>query len=179
MLQIHKYDPSYITLFQIERGKIARILGDACLIEHIGSTAIPGVDGKGIIDVLLIFNKTDEIMAAAKLLRENGYFLSTSKIDRDGRVFMTSSGESESRPGDIHLHLVSKDNNNYQQTILFRDYLIRHSETKQSYIDLKYELVNKVAGDRTKYTKSKSDFINKIVALSRSENTKAAQVSKK
>lgn len=178
MLQIHKYDPSYVTLFQIEREKIVRILGDTCLIEHIGSTAIPGVDGKGIIDILLIFNKTDEIMAASKLLRENGYFLSTNKINRDGRVFMASSGESESRPGDVHLHLVSKDNN-YQQTILFRDYLIHHPDIKRSYIDLKYELVNKVAGDRTKYTKSKSDFINKIVALSRSENTKAAQVSKK
>ena len=85
---------------------------------------------------------------------------------------MTSSGDRESGSGDIHLHLATKDNQDFLNAILFRDYLIRHPEARQSYIDLKYELYKKVAGNRSEYTKLKNRFIENIIALAQAENIK-------
>jgi GrpB-like predicted nucleotidyltransferase (UPF0157 family) len=170
MFKIYKYDKSYIELFQTERDKISQILDSVCLIEHIGSTAISGVDGKGVVDIMLVFNNLDDVKSAVNLLQENGYFLSADKIYRNGRIFMSTSGERESGPGDYHLHLVAKENEDYLNSILFRDYLIQHPISKQQYIDLKYKIFDEVAGNRSEYTKQKTEFISNVIMLGRSEN---------
>lgn len=170
MLNIYKYNDSFPILFKKEKEKLSRILGDICLIEHIGSTAIEGVDGKGVIDIMLIFRKSDDLESAIKLLQTNGYFLATDSKDRKGRIFMSSSGTKESNLGDIHLHLTTKDNDTYLNAILFRNYLRKHPKEKQEYIDLKYQLFKNVEGDRKKYTESKSGFIEKIIYLAKKES---------
>jgi len=172
MFRIHEYDTSYPILFQKESQKLAEILKGTCLIEHIGSTAIPGVDGKGVIDIMLVFDKPDEIEPIIVSLQQHGYYFTDGGVDRRDKAFMSSSGERESGPGDIHLHLVSIDNQDYPRAILFRDYLIRHPKAKQSYVNLKYELYKKVAGNRSEYTKLKSSFIEKIIALAQDETTR-------
>lgn len=167
MLNIYKYSESFPSLFQKEKDKLKKILGDVCLIEHIGSTAIDGVDGKGVIDIMLIYEKQDDIEIIINLLQKNGYYLANDKADRKGRTFMSSGGTKESDFGDIHLHLTIKDNETYLNAILFRDYLIKHPKEKKEYINLKYQLLESVEGDRKKYTKSKSDFIEKIIDLAK------------
>ena len=166
MFQIHKYNPSYKDIFQNESEKIANILKCNYLIEHIGSTSVPGLDGKGVIDIMLVFNNIEEVNLAALILK-NKYFLSNDGVNRKDRIFLTSSGDKESNEGDIHLHLVTKDNNDYLNAILFRDYLLQHPKTKQEYIDLKYKIFQKVDGDRAEYTKQKSDFIKDIIAIAK------------
>lgn len=169
MFHIYKYNDSFPFLFQNEKNNLKKILGNICLIEHIGSTAIPGMDGKGVIDIMLIFEKQSEIKVTIKLLQKNGYFLADDKIDRKNRIFMSSTGIKESSLGDIHLHLTTKDNDAYLNAVLFRDYLIKHPKAKKEYIDLKYQLFNKVVGNRPKYTELKSDFIKKIINLAKKE----------
>lgn len=170
-MNLYKYSDSFSSLFENESIKLKKILGNICLIEHIGSTAIPGMDGKGIIDVMVIFEKLENIEPAIKLLQKNGYFLTDDKINRNERVFMSTTGIKESGFGDIHLHLTTKDNDAYLNAILFRDYLIKHPKEKKEYIDLKYKLFNEVNGDRPKYTKLKSDFIEKIIDLAKKEQS--------
>src|ERR1035437_1320086 len=109
MLTLHKYNPKYVELFQKERAKLNILLNNTCLIDHIGSTAIPGVDGKGVIDIMLVFNNVADLESAVKLLENAKYFSSTDDIKRNGRIFMSSTGETESNEGDIHLHLLTKD----------------------------------------------------------------------
>lgn len=135
-------------------------------MEHIGSTAIPGVDGKGVIDIMLAFNDMDDVKSAIKLLENANYFLSTDDIKRNSRIFMSSTGETESGEGDIHLHILTKDNVDYSRAIMFRDYLIKHQEARQSYNALKYELSKQVNGDRIKYTMLKDKFIKNTINLS-------------
>jgi GrpB-like predicted nucleotidyltransferase (UPF0157 family) len=145
-------------------------LGEICLIEHIGSTAISGVDGKGVVDMMLVFENLEDIESAVNLLQEHNYFISADKIHRNGRIFMSTSGERESEPGDYHLHLVTKENEDYANAILFRDYLIQHPKSRQDYIDLKYKIFNEVTGNRPEYTKLKTEFMRNIIDLARADN---------
>lgn len=167
MLKIYKYSDSFPSLFEKEKEKLKKILGEICLIEHIGSTAIEGVDGKGVIDIMLVFEKQNNIESIIKLLQTNGYFLAHDNVNRNGRIFMSSSGNNESGFGDIHLHLTTKENDSYFNAILFRNYLIKNPKEKKEYIDLKYKLFESVEGNRKKYTKLKSDFIEKIINLAK------------
>lgn len=169
MLNIHEYDSRYANLFQAEKVKLNKVLNNTYLVEHIGSTAIPGVDGKGVIDIILVFQDKKGIESAVKLLCDAGYFLSADNENRNGRTFMSSTASKESGEGDIHLHLLTKDNNDYPQIILFRDYLIKHPDARRSYNDLKYELLKKVNGDRKEYTKLKDSFIKNIINLTKNE----------
>lgn len=172
MLKIYKYSNNFPTLFEKEKKKLKQILGDICEIEHIGSTAIKGTDGKGIIDIMLAFEKQNDIDKAIELLKTEKYFLSNDNTNRKGRIFMSSSGLKESDFGDIHLHLITKDNEGYLNAKVFRDYLTEHSKEKKEYIDLKYKLFESVEGDRKKYTKLKSDFIEKIISLAKLDYVK-------
>lgn len=167
MLNIYKYNSSFLLLFKKEQKKLEQILGNICIIEHIGSTAIPKVDGKGVIDIMLIFEEQNEIETAINQLQKNGYFLANDKIDRKGRFFLSSTGKKESDFGDIHLHLTTKNNDDYLNAILFRDYLKYHPKKRQEYVDLKYKLFNEVDGDRKKYTELKSNFIKKVICLAK------------
>ena len=163
---LYKYNPVYKRIFREESNKIANILGGNCLIEHIGSTAVPELDGKGVIDIMIAFKDTDE-QEIAVLLLENYYH--TSDGGDNGRIFMTSSGEKESQPGDIHLHLVLTDSENLNNAILFRNYLIQNPEAKRAYSDLKYKICQKVGDDRAEYTRLKSSFINEIIAKAKNQ----------
>jgi len=165
MLQILEYDPSFNDVFKNEREKIARLLKCDYFIHHIGSTAIPGMVGKGVIDIMITFTTVPEIKSAVLSLK-NDYYLGSDKIERGDRIFMTSS-DVESKFGDVHLHLALDGSEDYINAILFRDYLIKHPDAKQTYIDLKYKLLKDVHGDRAEYTKQKSDFIKKVLTLAK------------
>lgn len=165
-MKIHKYRSDAPRLFNSERKKLISILGKNCLIEHIGSTAIPGTDGKGVIDIMLGFNNFRQREKAVFLLKNQGYFLSSKsrKSLRDqSRIFMSSAGEKESGPGDFHLHLVLKKGRVLAEAVAFRDYLTSHPKEKKQYAKLKYQLAKKVGKNRALYTKLKKDFINKSV----------------
>jgi len=167
MLILHKYNSKYAELFQNEKNKLHNTLNNICLIDHIGSTSIPEVDGKGVIDIMLVFNNETDIESAVSLLQNIGYYLSPDRIERNGRVFMSSTGAKDSGEGDIHLHLLTKLNNDYFQAIMFRDYLIAHQEARRAYSELKYEISKKVNGNRKEYTKLKYDFIKNIINLAK------------
>ncbi|MBU1000105.1 GrpB family protein [Patescibacteria group bacterium] len=171
MLTLHKYSNSFVKIFQKEKQKLQRILSNQCVIEHIGSTAIPGADGKGVIDITLVFNNKNEINAAVKLLVKKSYCLSSKNTDRNDRVFMSSAGTRESSLGDIHLHLTTKDSKSYKNAALFRDYLIDHPTEKQQYIDLKHQISKMICGNRIKYTKMKNEFIEKIISLAKKQKS--------
>lgn len=165
MLILHKYTNSFSKMFLKEKHKLLKILGDKCIVEHIGSTAIPGVNGKGVIDIMLVFTNKKEINIAVKKLAKKGYCLSGNNKNRKGRAFMSSAGVRESALGDTHLHLITKDNDSYFNAVFFRDYLINHPREKQKYIDLKHQILRAVEGDRKKYTQMKKEFIKRTVKL--------------
>lgn len=164
MIPIYPYSAEYNKKFREEKAKLQGILGGKCRIEHFGSTAIPGVLGKGVIDIIIGFNSWADIQKAIPLLQINGYFLSYDKQRKD-RIFLSTAGEKESSFLDIHLHLTNKNSSYLKDVLLFRDYLKKNIELKKQYNQLKEQIIKTVKNDRRLYTKLKSNFIKEILNL--------------
>jgi GrpB-like predicted nucleotidyltransferase (UPF0157 family) len=162
MLKIYKSDNHYRKAFTNEKKWIKSILGNDYVVEHIGSTAVPGLDGKGVIDILIGVDNENQINDAAQILAKNGYFYGRGKSDDSGRVFMASS-ELDTTEGDLHLHLVLKTSNDFNDFIKFRDFLRQNPSEARKYSDLKYKMAERVGSDREEYKKQKSDFIEGIL----------------
>lgn len=164
MLKIYKYSKNLIKIFEKQYNKLSLLLGNDCIIEHIGSTAIDGVDGKGVIDIMVAVNNQKDVNRVIEILGKNKYYLANFDSKRQGRILMTSvKPNKESDKGDIHIHVVLKTHPSFIEARLFRDFLKTHPQEKQEYIDLKYRLLNLVKDNRPKYTLLKSDFIKKII----------------
>jgi GrpB-like predicted nucleotidyltransferase (UPF0157 family) len=162
MLKIYKSRKYFQEIFVINQKNLQNILGNFCVIEHIGSTAVLGVDGKGIVDILIGFDNEKQIKDAAVKLMDNKYFSGRSSPSRTDRIFMASS-EDDTTLGDIHLHLVIKDSKDFSDFIKVRDFLRQNPEVAKEYSELKYKIAEKTSYDREKYKKEKSKFIEKIL----------------
>jgi GrpB-like predicted nucleotidyltransferase (UPF0157 family) len=163
MLKIYKSKKSFGKLFINTKKELENILGDDCIIEHVGSTAIPGVDGKGIIDVLIGFDNEEQIIKAADKLLRHGYFSARKKLEgRKDRVFMSSSND-DTTIGDVHLHMVLKNSADFIDFIKVRDFLRQNPDEAEKYSELKYKIAKDAGFDREEYKKQKSKFIEEIL----------------
>jgi GrpB-like predicted nucleotidyltransferase (UPF0157 family) len=162
MLKIYKSDKNYQRLFIDEKNWIKSLLGKNYTIEHIGSTAVPGLDGKGVIDILIGVDNENQINDATKILARNGYFYGRNKPDDLSRVFMAST-EKDTTSGDIHLHLVLKNSKDFGDFIKVRDFLRQNPAVAKEYSDLKYKIVDRAGNGREEYKKQKSEFVEGIL----------------
>ncbi len=160
---IKEPDPAWPNIFKIEEEKITKTLGMDIIIQidHIGSTAIPGMPAKPTIDILIqVYNDipNDQII---KKLKSLGYHY-IHKPDSPSPQMMFAKGYT---PGGIkgqtyHLHI------RYEGThdeIIFRDYLASHPNVAREYAELKYRLAEKYRNDRDGYTEAKTEFIKRII----------------
>lgn len=128
-------------------------------IDHVGSTAIPNMYGKNIIDILIGVNDNNEFNKIKEILEKNGFFASTRK---DIYQFFASTKE-ETKSGDIHIHLVIKDTDRYKEFLILKKYLLKNKEEVKNYSDFKKELLNKGIKDRNEYKKIKSEYVSKLL----------------
>lgn len=161
MLTIHKSDPSLNDKFYQARQKLRDILGDDVSIEHVGSTAVPGVDGKGIIDIMVGCNGIDEMRQCADKLVSNGFFPARRNASAD-RILVTSRAEDTIK-GDIHVHIVVQGSPEAENFIAIRDYLRLHPDVAAEYSRLKHHIAASVNFDRELYKKQKSGFLSRIL----------------
>lgn len=134
-------------------------------IHHIGSTSIPDLMAKPIIDIIAIVDKLDDYKKLIKPLEEIGYhFMPDRVFEIRDRVFFPKGPESNRTH---HLSLVVKGSQQYKDNLLFRDYLRKNEKARKSYQALKQKLSKKFANDRASYTEAKEDFITKILDRAR------------
>lgn len=134
-------------------------------IHHIGSTSIPDLMAKPIIDIIAVIDKLDDYKKLIKPLEEIGYhFMPDRVFEIRDRVFFPKGPENNRTH---HLSLIVKDSQQYKDNLLFRDYLRRHKSARKSYQKLKQKLAIKFANDRASYTEAKEDFITKILNKAR------------
>lgn len=146
----------------VDRAKSLQVmLGDSCSIEHVGSTAVPGVEGKGIIDILIGFNTPELLKNAPLLLQGIGYSEGKNNKRKD-YIFMASS-KNETTLGDIHLHLTLKTTKTYDNFIKIRDYFRQHPDAAKEYSELKYKIAQECNFDREVYRQKKGAYIKKII----------------
>lgn len=132
------------------------------IINHIGSTAIPGIQAKPIIDILVEINPDADWQRIREKMEAAGYIcmsVSETRMSMSFNKGYTPAGYAD-KVFHIHFH-ISGDNDE----IRFRDYLIAHPEVAKEYEKLKLSLLPKYRNDRDGYTEAKSGFVRKIVGL--------------
>lgn len=167
-VKLAPYDPEWAKLFDIEKNDIKSAFGEKALgIEHIGSTAIPGMDAKPILDLMVAVEQIGDYSAFTTKLEMLGYGFRRDNRSSQEHVLYVKGPEDKRTH---YLKLTTVDSSFWREHILFRDYLIRHPESAEEYSKLKHELLEKYGGERTNYTEDKADFIKSIIRLAEQES---------
>jgi GrpB-like predicted nucleotidyltransferase (UPF0157 family) len=150
-------------LFEDEKEKLQQILNNyKVTVEHIGSTAIKDTIGKGIIDITIACNDNDEQEKIKDILSNSHYRQGELNKKPDGRLFFCNT-KGQTHAGDIHIHLVIKDSDNYHEVINFRDYLHNHPEEVKWYNDKKQHVANITSNSRKEYVIEKGKFVRELL----------------
>lgn len=156
------YDPDFPKLFEVEKKRIEKILGKSDLIEHIGSTAVSGLGGKGIVDICIATSKKN-LKAVSKKLQELGYEFGPKGGSAE-RLFHKISLKDENKKLRIyHVHLTFKEGQEWDNVIMFRDYLRTHPEEVKKYAEIKKLAAKKANENREVYMEIKCPLIDEMV----------------
>lgn len=165
------YDPQWVTLYEREKTNILAAIGNKVVaIEHIGSTAVPGLGAKPIIDILvgvLCLADADECIEPLKSIGYE-YAPEHEAFEPERRYFR--KGPVGAR--NYHLHVTEVNSNLWRNHLLFRDYLRAHPEVARQYHELKRALAEKYRFNRPAYTNSKAPFVEAVLAQARAEKGK-------
>jgi GrpB-like predicted nucleotidyltransferase (UPF0157 family) len=158
-ISIVEYDPRWPDLFLREDGRIRSALGEHALrIEHTGSTSVPGLAAKPIIDVLLVVGDSSDEPAYVQRLEAAGYRLHVREPHwHEHRLFKGPDTET-------NLHVFSDGCPEIDRILAFRDWL-RHNETDRDlYAQTKRELARREWSDTDEYAIAKTSVIEMIIA---------------
>lgn len=155
-IEIVDYDPHWPDAYEQHRARVAAALGGrARRIEHIGSTAVPGLAAKPIVDVLVTVGDADEEGLTVPALTAAGYEL---RVREPGhRVFRTPER-------DVHVHIWSEGHPDVARQIAFRDRLRESSGDRRAYERLKRDLARREWSDMDEYADAKGPFIESVLA---------------
>ncbi len=164
------HNPKWAELFDEEKQLLKKTFGDTILaIEHIGSTAIPGISAKPIIDI----NVGVESLDVARSMKEK-----FEKLGYEHRPFAPGKTKDDLKWQELyvkgpeakrthHVHVTVLGNNYWKNDLLFRDYLRKNANRAKQYTNLKQVLAEKHAEDRGTYTKNKEQFINETLEMAK------------
>lgn len=159
-LRINPYNKKVSEKFNKEKEKILKAIGDF-EIHHIGSTAVPGLGGKGIIDVLIGIDNWEQAKEIIKNLKEIGFC--HVHLKERGRIFLSKDASLSLK--NIHIHIALKKGREYKDLLFFRDYLRKNKEETKNYYNLKKDWLKESEGDRKKYGDLKNKYINNILKI--------------
>jgi GrpB-like predicted nucleotidyltransferase (UPF0157 family) len=158
------YDPAWPDRFRLEAELLQHLLpAHVCLrIEHFGSTAVPGLEAKPIIDILLgVGSIAAAVSDAVPLLESVGYSFWRDNPDKL-RLFLVKGLPPSSPQRTHHLHVVELGSELWDR-LLFRDYLRAHPEEAGRYAAVKRDLAVRNTVDREAYTAGKGTYISGVM----------------
>ena len=155
---IEDYDPRWPTQFETLRSRLANSLnGLAITIEHVGSTSVPGLAAKPIIDIDVLLKSAADLPHAITALASMGY-------RHRGDLGIPGREAFRAPAGDFPHHLyVCLTDTEYRRHITFRDHLRTNPEEANAYAALKRELALKFGEDREGYNNAKREFVERIL----------------
>lgn len=144
-------------------GKLSEVLSDfRPAIHHIGSTAIPSICAKPVIDILVEISPSADRLHLRAVMEAEGYIcMSVSDTRMSFNLGYTPTGYAE-KVFHIHFHTAGDNDEVY-----FRDYLIAHPAVAKDYEALKLSLLPQYRHDRDGYTEAKSEFVKRVTAMAR------------
>ncbi len=147
-------DPAWPERFQQEATGLARILPGLVFIHHIGSTAVPGLAAKPVIDIMPVIRDIEAVAAAEPQLAAMGYE-ALGEFGIVGRRYFRKGGDLRSH----HLHVYGLGHPDIERHLAFRDYLRADPAERDRYGGLKQRLAVQVAGDIERYMDGKDAYI--------------------
>lgn len=152
------YDPSWPSKYERHASVIVDALGATLLrLEHIGSTSVPGLAAKPIIDMLAVVPDSADESSYLPKLEAVGYLLRVREPDFfDHRMFRTVAR-------DVHLHVYSPDTPEIRRNLAFRDRLRTNVEDRRRYETVKRRLAKHSWKDMNEYAQAKTEIIEHIL----------------
>lgn len=158
-ITISKYDPSWGEKFRLESPKLAKIFGDQAVgIFHIGSTSVPGLAAKPIIDILVRVKDIQRVDDFNAAMIELGYE-PKGEYGMPGRRYFKKGDEEHHT---FHVHAFQVGNPEIARHLNFCAYLRAHPQDAKRYAELKTELARQFPHDIEQYTNGKDAFIQDI-----------------
>ena len=156
-------DPAWTARFERERDALEAAIGEWVEggIHHVGSTAVPGLEAKPIIDILVGVSDLDTALACFEPLADLGYLHAPYLADE-----MHWFCKPDPARRTHHLHLVPKVSRRYRDELAFRDLLRADPRVADEYAALKRDLADRHRDDREAYTEAKGTFIRSALAPS-------------
>jgi GrpB-like predicted nucleotidyltransferase (UPF0157 family) len=161
-VKLEKYNNRYPELYLKEKKHLEKLLNGLVInIEHIGSTAIPGIFSKPCIDVMIGIESMRKSKKVLTVLINSGYEWK-EKFNRPGQhILLVNGGALRTH----YIHVVRNKGKIWKDRIFFRDYIQNHKKAFNEYQKLKEISVKKFPTSRTGYTDEKTKFVRKIVEL--------------
>jgi GrpB-like predicted nucleotidyltransferase (UPF0157 family) len=157
---IFDYDPNWPVLFQSLRKRIANALGDlAAAIEHVGSTAVPGLAAKPIIDIDVLLASGTMLPPAIERLASLGYVHRGNLGIPEREAFYAPASDPRH-----HLYVCPSCSAEFLRHMAFRDYLRAHPEEAKIYAGLKIALAERFREDRAAYNNAKGEFVAELTS---------------
>ncbi len=150
-------------LYKIERDRLAQLLSGRYQIEHIGSTAIPGLGGKGIIDIMIAAPK--EHMESVSQQAQKARYIFRPLASTETRLFLRTEYPKEFLTESVyHLHITFPESNDWKEAIAFRNYLRNHPEDLNKYAEIKKKAAQEANENIEKYKSMKESVLKTIIA---------------
>jgi GrpB-like predicted nucleotidyltransferase (UPF0157 family) len=161
--EVRAHDPRLTELAATEKARLTVLLTPWLVdgVEHVGSTAVPGLAAKPIIDLMASVRDPDAVVdEVGEQLWADGWWYVPPELDSGGswrRFFVKPDQSGQHRYA--HLHLIAAGHPRWADQIAFRDALRRDDELAERYADLKQRLAAEHAQDREAYTEAKGEFV--------------------
>jgi GrpB-like predicted nucleotidyltransferase (UPF0157 family) len=155
------YDPHWPALFETLRAEVAGALGDLALaIEHVGSTAVPGLAAKPIIDMDVLLRSASDLSVCMERLAALGY-------EHRGDLGIPEREAFAAPPGrpTHHLYVCPPESREFRRHVALRDYLRTHPSDASSYGELKRSLAIRYRDERSAYADGKREFIESLLRI--------------
>ena len=167
-VEIAEYDPHWPELFQTEAPKLRLLFGDSLMaLEHIGSTSVPGLAAKPIVDIQAVVRSLSVMDSVTPKLLAQGWQQGIFALDPERRLYFKKYNPAGVRV--CQLHVYNPDHPAGAAHVQFREYLRAHPDEAQRYETLKREIAARFRIGRLVYSDAKTEYIEAIVAKAREQ----------
>ncbi|HHV97893.1 MAG TPA: GrpB family protein [Clostridiaceae bacterium] len=157
-IHIEEYNPEWVKKYEYEKEQLCNALGDMVLgIEHVGSTSIPGIWAKPIVDIMIGVKSLPLEKSLIDKVVELGYEC-LGEAGVSGRIYFRKRF-----PKAYNVHITQFGNLIWKNNILLRDYLRCNKDEAMRYSELKKNIISEGVNDLLEYSERKADFINEIL----------------
>ena len=146
--------------YKTAKQKLQIALGENIDIHHVGSTAIPNIVGKNIIDILVGAENKTQFKELYQKITNLGFFASQNS-KTDIYTFFASS-QTETTSGDVHIHLVIKNTQRYDEFLILKTYLLQVPQEAKNYSKHKKQILSQTV-DRKQYRQIKSEYVSALI----------------